>query len=189
MTMALQMSNPNYDRVYGNKYDRSIGITEIAKLVRKDIKHAIKVGALPQLKASVRISRFAGGQSLSVYVKSFEHGVINPAFVKVQQDHPHDTKEWYWTPRFLPEAEQALKTLTAIVEAYNMDGSDVQSDYFCVNFYKTVDFDWDLTDSSRKAIEAQLAVEAEAAKPSAIDAAIAALGADDLARPQAPWNF
>jgi len=54
----------NYAYAVGPKYKRDLDVKDIAKLVRQDIKDAIKGGELPKGKYGVRISRFAGGCSL-----------------------------------------------------------------------------------------------------------------------------
>jgi hypothetical protein len=203
----MQMFNPTYKRIYGKKYDTDLDITDIAKAVRKDIKQAIKAGDLPQLKCSVRISRFAGGRSLNVYVKSFDGPVINPEFIRLEKEHPH---EYYiarsrGVDRFTDKAGNALELLKTIVGSYNMDGSDVQSDYFCVNFYSTIDFEWRLCQDEREAIEAKLVAEAEATAHAELvqrsndvaatmePVAAGLIGLDDedltLDRPEAAWNF
>jgi hypothetical protein len=128
----------------GSKFERGIDVKDIAKLVRTDIKEAIKKGELPKgTKVSVRISRFSGGRSISAYIKHLgEKGVINPAWVKWHDENPHGY-HGDGPPLYTATATQAIKTIEGIMAAYNFDDSDSQVDYFHVNFYGHVEFDYD----------------------------------------------
>lgn len=134
---------------YGAKYERGRDITEIAKLVRADIKAAIKAGDLPKgTKCSVRVSRFSGGRSLTVTVKALP-GIngLNWYRLDAEKAEPHQYPgnfPQHARAIYSPEGTRVVKLLEAMVEAYNFDGSDTQTDYFHVNFYKTIDFDYDL---------------------------------------------
>jgi hypothetical protein len=125
-------------RHYGNKYDGSLDIKEIAKLVRQDIKKAVKAGELPNgLKTSVKISRYTGGQSLRVTVKAGITDIYTQDYV---DGHNYGSA-------YTEEALQVKKVLAEIVEAYNFDKSDIMTDYFHVNFYGFVEFDHNLTEA------------------------------------------
>ena len=55
-----------YERSYGYQYEAQKGLTtsQIAKLIRADIKTAVKEGLLPNTwKYSVRTQTFAGGSA------------------------------------------------------------------------------------------------------------------------------
>lgn len=163
----------------GTKYESGRDIADIAKLVRADIKEAVKKKQLPKgIKTSVRISRFAGGQSLDVYIKHLGgERVINPAWVK-HMDGGGCTREA--PPRYTATATHARKLIEALVAAYNFDDSESMVDYFHVNFYGTVTFDYEFDkadmertrreglfqDESAKALEEvdpeQLVLDAEA---------------------------
>lgn len=112
------------DTWYGSKYEetKDLDIKDIAKLVRGDIKAAVKTGALSDLlRYGVRIERFSGGQSIDVRI--------------AWKQPPEDAE------RRLHEHARAncwLETLKGIVDAYNFDGSDMQSDYFRVRFYSHI---------------------------------------------------
>ena len=119
---------PDYSIAYGSKFQKGRDITEIAKLVRKDIKAAIKEGVLPKgLKVSVRCQR-GSGRSLNVQVNTAPYPVKRPA-----------TQEEFdmWHVESFPsdEAKRVEDVLESIAKAYNYDGSDTQYDYWNVNFY------------------------------------------------------
>ncbi len=71
----------------------------------------------PDLKTGVRVSKYSGGQSLDIVVKSpyFERGTAEYRFVESELDN--------------------------IMNAYNYDNSDSMVDYFDVNFYGHVRFE------------------------------------------------
>lgn len=145
--------------IIGSKYNdetKNLGIKEIAKLVRRDIKAAVKAGSLPkEMKLGVRIQRYSGGQSLNITVKSFPGGFLNPAYVKAVKANPHLCYSEY-PPKYHPRVSSALTTLEDIANAYNYDNSDSMVDYFDVNYYVRVDVDFVVTRKERELIEASL---------------------------------
>ena len=145
--------NMSNDISYGNKYNRDLNVAEIAKLVRADLKAAVKAGTLPKgFKASVRISRYSMGQSLDVNVKAAPGvTVMNPLRLAHEQSGSREvmTRDEMW--RHSEAARALLDTVKSIVDAYNFDGSDSQSDYFHVNFYGNVDFAHALEQAEREA--------------------------------------
>jgi hypothetical protein len=133
----------------GSKFEQSRDIKDIAKDVRKDIKAAVKSGALRDGKFSVKIRRYSMGQSLDVRVKEVPGMVVvNPERVRRGADGQPDT-EYLHTA----EAMEVLSTLTGIVNQYHRDGSDIQSDYFDVNFYHSEKFDWEMEAAQQAWIE------------------------------------
>ena len=112
----------------GNKYQetKDLDIKDIAKLVRADIKATVKANNLPQGKYSVTISRYAGGQSMSVYVSDTQLIIDNPEYNYMT--HPG-------SERYTPEAQAMRKTVQEIANAYNFDDCDSMTDYFHVNYY------------------------------------------------------
>lgn len=118
----------------GEKYDRDMDVKDIAKLVRADIKKAIKEGTLPKgVKFSVRIDRYSMGQSLNAYMTAWPGEVL----VKVEDEL-----------RYTKELEEALKVVRSIIKVYNFDDSDSMSDYFHVNFYSEVSVDYKLREEN-----------------------------------------
>lgn len=134
-------------RAYGAKYDSRLTTAQIAALVRAQIKLARKlakqsagedgsvklpdpIGDAPvEIKFSVRSERFAGGSAISIEI----------------MNEPH---EWAWEMRedrygivmemATPAMRALVDALADLMRAYNFDGSDVQTDYFDVNFYGSV---------------------------------------------------
>jgi len=96
----------------GSRYEetRTLDIREIAKLVRAEVK-----AAFPDKKTSIRIERYAGGQSLHVRMID-----CDPAFVSA-------------------EGRSARTELNRIAQQYNFDFSDVEQDYFHVRFFVEVE--------------------------------------------------
>lgn len=137
----------------GPKYDSAMDITEIAKRVRADVKTAH-----PGVKVSVRTHRFAGGRSLDLKVTGVPKGfrIMNPQHVVFEAENPHAC-----FPRNLPRhtaaATDLLSALTAIVNAYRFDKSDIQTDYWNNNFYEHVSFAGSLEEAERQAIREELA--------------------------------
>lgn len=154
-----------YERAYGYQYEKQQGMTntEIAKLIREDIKTAIREGLLPaHWKYSVRSRSFAGGCSIDVRIKNCADAWQACDGTKPGSKHYYPDGTWVATgcpdvwckaralPEYAhaarthyvltPEAMAANMTLERIHGAYNHDGSDIMTDYFDVNYYGTVDF-------------------------------------------------
>lgn len=100
------------ERITGDRYSSDRDITEIAKLVRADIKAAVAARELPapSKRPSVRVSRYAGGQSLDI------------EFLPIMEMSPN-------------RREEVVVKLRAITDRYNFNYSDSMCDYFNVNFY------------------------------------------------------
>jgi hypothetical protein len=133
-----------YEITYGSKYDESLDTAEIAKLVRKDIKAEVKAGNLPSapVKYSVRIERFAGGSSINIFVKGYD----KPASLWTEFG-PFGQPGYVRTD----EATAIIARLDSILNAYNFDGSEVQVDYFHVNFYGHATFGMDCPEDDNPA--------------------------------------
>lgn len=122
----------------GAKYDAARSTNDIAKAIRADIKAALmKAPSDPQslpkgLKVSVRLAKFAGGCSINARITAFPGALLNPAAVVAQKLLPHEPLRF---SRHTTEAERVLSVLKELMDAYNFDRSDPQSDYFHVRFY------------------------------------------------------
>jgi len=128
------MSYP--DVAYGKKYERGLTTTQCAARIRADIKEALRTRELPRgLKVSVRSDYFANGSSIDVRVTALPAGwaLLNPERVRHDVLTPNVYPENL--ARYTEETTALLKVLQAIMDAYNYDGSDSQTDYFHVNFY------------------------------------------------------
>ena len=111
-------------RTYGESYEatKDLRLKEIAKLVRKDLKAEFG----PGWKFSVRTRLYSGGQSLDVDVKA------SPTPLRGAR-----TEEHGW---FTPEGVKAHEAISAILDAYNYNGSDLLTDYHDVRFYSHISF-------------------------------------------------
>ena len=144
--------------VYGSKHVERRDITEIAKLVRADIKAAIKAGVLAPVKVSVRIQRGTMSRSLDVYVTEAPEWMLiwDRAYVR----HAVETNfAPYRGRRYSASAHATIKRLQAMVNAYNRNDSDIMVDYYNVDFYSTVDFSHDLSIQDREAAEREVRQE------------------------------
>jgi predicted transcriptional regulator with HTH domain len=114
--------------IVGNKYNqvKDLDITDIAKLIRQDLKK------FKDCKFSVSIKRYSGGKSLNV--KLVECSNLNR--FKIFKSEYCDSRAV-----FIDEFDAELKS---IINQYNFDRSNPQSDYFHVNFYEHLYIDRDL---------------------------------------------
>lgn len=167
--------------IYGEKYEstKDLRIAEVAKLIREDIKAAVKAGALPVgLKVSVRSESFSGGRAIRMSVTRLPWGfvLLNRARLAAEIENPlQDSRE----PRFSPEALALTEKLDAIAWAYNYDGSDTQSDYFHVRFYDgKAGFDYGLETAEIAAFKADTIIEKLEAEDTAALVAETALVVD-----------
>ena len=129
-----------YEITYGSKYEsvKGLPLREVTKLMRKDVKAAVKAGELPaDFKYSVSI--WAGSVNL-VATASRAIYAAEPDTYDFPVAFNYETGEYVGTygSRRTVEATKVYETLTAIANAYNYDGSDVMTDYFNVNFFRFV---------------------------------------------------
>lgn len=145
----------------GAKYDRELSTTEIASLVRAEIKAATGKTLPRGLKVSVRSHSFSGGSAIRLRVTAVPAGLVvcNPERVIREAAAPHAYIDANTCPYFTDEAIALLDSLTAICQAYNRDNSDSSVDYFDVNFYDgRAEFAHDVRNASKAAILASRAV-------------------------------
>lgn len=142
--MAYQ---PDYSIAYGSNYEdtKDLDITEVAKRVKKQLR-----SEYPGYKWSVRTNRYSGGQSLNVEIREVPDDLqlYNPEwlseFIETGR-YPHRVE------KYTEEARELLKAVERLVESYNYDGSDLQTDYFNVRFYKSVEFSRKVEEGRREA--------------------------------------
>lgn len=183
-TAAANTNNDPYAIAYGNKYaaTKDLRRPEIAKLIRADIKAAVKAGALPAAKYSVVCQSYSGGGSINVRIAD----VAKPGFVLANEarlrwdaENPHGglcgcPSEAMWLDS--EEARAVKATVEKIMGAYNFDGSDSQTDYFHVRFYGHAEFDSRWANEKREAEKAALFAP-KAPEASAQEDFLAAMGA------------
>lgn len=125
-------------------------IKDIASNIRKELKQAYK-----GYKFSVRLSRYSGGQSLNVTIKSVPEGtqIISSEWIR------EFARSGQWPThinQLTDEMEKVQEGVEAISNAYNFDKSDISYDYFHVNYYCFVNFCYDLTRTERDRMMAEL---------------------------------
>lgn len=136
-------------KVAGAKYDASLSKAEIAARIRADIKAAQKAGDLPAMTVSVRCRTATYSKAIDIRITAWSGPICSTK--RVREDM---TGAYTHTPMYSRAALALLDSVKAIADAYNYDRSDMQTDYFDVNFYLSVDFSYDLRDASQKATEA-----------------------------------
>ena len=143
-----------YDRCwYGAKYDQvsRLSTTEIAALIRADLKLARKAGKMAakagDLAVADPIADAPDGIRFSVRSEYFSGGsAIRIAILRIPEAWGYEEREDRdWPGRKYTGATEALADLgmavKAVMNAYNYDGSDSQTDYYDVNFYGSVSDD------------------------------------------------
>jgi len=118
----------------GSKYNKDMDVKDIAKLIRKDIK-----AQFPELKTSVRIERYSMGRSIDVYV-------INAPFNPCNPDFDNNVFGPERKPIYTIQGSKLLENLRGIVSQYNYDNSEIQTDYFDVNFHQDIKYDYEFTE-------------------------------------------
>ncbi len=129
----------------GSKYaaNKDLSTTEIAKLVRADIKAAVKSGKLPRAaKVSVKTDYYSMGSAIRVRVSGITPA-FNPAWLVWTKKNPH--LSFHSTPeaareRYSPLVVTTMATVEKIVASYNYDNSDSMTDYHDSNFHADVSF-------------------------------------------------
>lgn len=133
-----------------------LDIKDIAKRSKTRLKEKF-----PQCVFSVRIKRYSGGQSLDVSLMSAPFKVLEYPF----DCNGNPIKQQYWQlnqyqfgrqdglstaericngAHLTQEAWDTMRGAWQIVEHFNFDESDIQKDYFCVNFYSHYEIgQWD----------------------------------------------
>ena len=120
--------------IVGSKYAATADLhtTDVAKLIRADLRDAQKRGNLPTgITFSVRAGRSGG--DVSVVIKGYTGPIENP---KLKTDPSIRFKTGWMDPK----ARKISEAVLAIVEAYNFDGSDITTDYHNVRFSTEVGF-------------------------------------------------
>lgn len=139
----------------GTKYEatKDLDAREITKMIRADIKAATKAGQIQDgTKVSVRLRRYAGGQSIDVVVKQVPFQVHPVAWLDWGID-PETRHSIYPSqlemPRYTLAALSLRARLEGILASYNRDASDPMTDYYNTRFYSFVSFDAVVTAKER----------------------------------------
>jgi hypothetical protein len=130
----------------GTADEMRMGKKEIAGMMRQDIKRAIKDGRIPN---GVKVSVRSDHNSIDLRVTGVPQGmpVHNPDHLVAVANHGNNYelradevvaeigKDPRSIKRYSPAMQSVLGDLSAIHGKYNWDKSDIQSDYFHVNYY------------------------------------------------------
>ena len=138
-------SGPNGETLYDLK--------EINKRIRSDLKDLQNSGAIPK---EVKVSITKSGSSIGIRIKSLPDSIpmINPDFAGWIEENPHGHFNDA-PPRHSRDYRALVTALEAIADAYNYDKSDRYNDYINVNFYLSVEANYELAESEMdKALEA-----------------------------------
>lgn len=116
----------------GAKYAATadLDLAAVAKLVRADIKAAIKVGQLPAGKYAVTIHRYSMGQSLNV--RAMVPGMVVRCPIRAAAEAAGDMAV---RSLFTAEATAVREELESIMAAYNRREDHAQSDYHHNKFF------------------------------------------------------
>lgn len=137
------------DGWYGAKYDPKRSLTDIAKMIREEIKLLRKIGNLESDSAVAipsPIADMSAGIKVSVRQPHYGSIVITLSGIPAEWGwmrgvDPRDfwRKEcWLHTPAL----ESLMTELRTLMSAYRYDRSDAMVDYYDTNFYGRVDVDW-----------------------------------------------
>lgn len=158
-----------YERTYGSNYEDTKEIYDtsvLAKLMRADIKDAVKAGDLPaNATYSVQTRKFAGGSAIDIELRGLEGAWVAEDLSKCPLDRGVNPcrENWHYNPRcagarhLSDEAEAAREVLNRIHSSYNYDGSEIMVDYFDVRFYGRAEIEsewhaeWRAKDKAAKA--------------------------------------
>lgn len=154
-----------YERSYGYRYGEVAEYSssaEIAKVIRRDVKQAKEEGLLPpRWSYSVRSDSLAVDVEVRDCSDAWQEcdgmncGDVwcsarnDPAYAHAAKPHQVLTDE----------AKAAKMTLERIHNAYNHDGSEIQTDYFDVRYYGHVSFEDDSSADFRKREAERLAAK------------------------------
>lgn len=118
----------------GSNYDPNLSVKDITKIIKEQI-----LKKYPNIKVSVTNRDY---KSIIVTIKDFGFNPFKESFAKVSGSKTSDT---FYSENeesvFVSKVKSIIKEIESLMESYNFDNSDSQSDYFHVNFYKTVTID------------------------------------------------
>lgn len=154
-----------YERTYGSNYEATKEIYDtsvLAKLIRADIKAAVKAGDLPKATYSVQTRKYAGGSAIDIELRDLEGAWVAEDMTKCPSNSTCREGDHYshrgceGAEHLSDEAALAKIILSQIQNSYNFDGSETQVDYWDVRFYGHVQVeskwsaDWRARDKAAK---------------------------------------
>jgi hypothetical protein len=155
-----------YAKIIGEKYEatKDLRPVEIAALFRAELKAAVKAGELPKLAYSVRCRNY---NSIAVRIGGFLKAGLQVTTLEAARAQTERPTEFYPGERQTPAAAELVKKLEGMLAAYNFDRSEIETDYFNVRFYSSVEFDWEERNDEAKLLAAGTLPPAPPPKPSA----------------------
>lgn len=130
----------------GTKYVSGRKGTEIAKLIRNEIRDACKVaGPLNGCKVSVRFRWATHSKAIDIEIQGAPFNVMNPTWVLAHAENPHRFQDG--VDCYSAELRAAEKAASSIAAQYNRFDSDSQTDYFNDDFFQHVSFAHDMTEA------------------------------------------
>jgi hypothetical protein len=151
------------DRPRHAEKGEGLDTAQIAKAIREEIKAAVKSGALPKAKYSVKTDRYSMGSSITVEASKLPFPTLNPDAFRVDPGANWLTFDSArFRSRFTPKAQDVERKLSAIVNAYHWDRSDSSTDYYDERFARHVNLTEDAGEWKR--VEAAKVAAARAAE-------------------------
>jgi hypothetical protein len=136
---------------YGGRYDSALSTTDICKRIRQHLKNEARKNPLfTGARFSVRKEHHS-----SIRIEAVEMGFnpLNPEYIQLEKEHGKTFGESWLSIN----GKAFMDRIEAIADSYNFDGSDVQSDYYHVNFYLHTAINFDFTRQCQAELEADLA--------------------------------
>ena len=125
---------------YGGRYDSNLSTTDICKKVRQHLKDEATYNPLfVGSKFSVRKDHH---KSIYIRVMEMNFNPKNPEHIQETMNGAYRSS----SPWLTPDGQAFIGRIESLLNSYNFDGSDTQTDYFHVNFYKDVALDHDLSE-------------------------------------------
>lgn len=152
-----------YEKTYGAKYHKLHELTgkdyasaaDIAKLIRADIKDAVRRGELPsefaghEVTYAVTVENYSMGRSIDISIRGIPEAARRAMRIDDRWGHEIEVDT--------ADARALKAKLDGYLNAYNYDGSDIMTDYFNVNYYGHAEFEseWAAKERAKKAARAK----------------------------------
>lgn len=126
----------------GKNYEKTsdLSIAEISKMIKTEL--AIE---FPDWKFSVKSKSYTGGRSLNVYIEDMPYNPYSEYMDNRIKNNitGYDYERGGNVDEYIETYRKDYKKIEHIANQYNYDDSDVQSDYFSVNYYCFVTLEHD----------------------------------------------
>ena len=133
-------------RWYGKSYEEGLSTTEVSKRSREQIKKLLKE-KWPGVKVSIKTKNYSGGSSISATAVALPwcpYSARYKAWAAEGGKSAYGATNPPWS-RYNTAWESLAKEVDGIINGFNYDGSEIETDYFDVNFYFTgLKVEWNL---------------------------------------------